>query len=223
MLDNDCMASAPCVVFFIILTCCPAEVPRLFTRDPAAHEIPVQFAVTRSDVHATHYGEETTSKQVTFREPVSNTEMDDPESEGNPNEREPSVNWTSGTSPYTIAIDDPSPSYSPYLAPVLEEPSSSFSEGNNYYISVLLFHLSTAGGYFRLIRFQHAAADDDPLPAIEGLQISGDAVPGRELQACGYSINGTTSCNFEVHFSGSILESILLFGAFGDKNFLDVP
>ncbi|XP_059453233.1 uncharacterized protein LOC132183813 isoform X2 [Corylus avellana] len=148
--------------------------PPLASRDPAAHDMPVQFAVTRSDVHATHYGEETTSKQVTFREPVSNTEMDDPDSEGNQNEREPSANWTSGTSPYTTAtyttaIDDPGSSYSPYLAPVLEEPSSSFSE----------------------------AADDDPLPAIEGLQISGDAVPGRELQACGYSINGTTSCNFE--------------------------
>jgi hypothetical protein len=47
---------------------------------------------------------------------------------------------------------------------------------------------------------QYAAADDDPLPAIENLQISGEAFPGRELQACGYSINGTTSCNFEVHF-----------------------
>ncbi|KAG0502604.1 hypothetical protein HPP92_002676 [Vanilla planifolia] len=43
----------------------------------------------------------------------------------------------------------------------------------------------------------YAAAEDDPLPAIEGLQISGEAFPGRELQACGYSINGTTSCNFE--------------------------
>lgn len=47
---------------------------------------------------------------------------------------------------------------------------------------------------------QFAAADDDPLPAIENLQISGEAFPGRELQACGYSINGTTSCNFEVWF-----------------------
>ncbi|KAI3687857.1 hypothetical protein L1987_81560 [Smallanthus sonchifolius] len=27
--------------------------------------------------------------------------------------------------------------------------------------------------------------------------ISGDAFPGRELQASGYSVNGTTSCNFE--------------------------
>ncbi|KAF7813370.1 uncharacterized protein G2W53_034346 [Senna tora] len=40
-------------------------------------------------------------------------------------------------------------------------------------------------------------ADDDPLPAIEDLQILGEAVPGREVQACGYSINGTTICNFE--------------------------
>ncbi|XP_010243004.1 PREDICTED: uncharacterized protein LOC104587195 isoform X2 [Nelumbo nucifera] len=67
------------------------------------------------------------------------------------------------------ALDDPGSSFSPYLPPVLEEPSSSFSE----------------------------AAEDDPLPAIEGLQISGEAFPGHELQACGYSINGTTSCNFE--------------------------
>lgn len=45
---------------------------------------------------------------------------------------------------------------------------------------------------------QFAAADEDPLPAVEGLQISGEAYPGRELQASGYSTNGTTSCNFEV-------------------------
>ncbi|KAJ8498645.1 hypothetical protein OPV22_009197 [Ensete ventricosum] len=54
-----------------------------------------------------------------------------------------------------------------YLPTVYEEPSSSFSE------------------------------DDDPLPAINDLRISGEAYPGRELQASGYSINGTTSCNFE--------------------------
>ncbi|WOK93497.1 hypothetical protein Cni_G02195 [Canna indica] len=54
-----------------------------------------------------------------------------------------------------------------YLPTVLEEPTSSFSE------------------------------DDDPMPAIEGLRISGEAYPGRKLQASGYSINGTTSCNFE--------------------------
>lgn len=52
---------------------------------------------------------------------------------------------------------------------------------------------------------QNAAADDDPLPAVQGLQISGEAFPGRELQANGYSINGTTSCNFEVNFMWSSL------------------
>ncbi|KAH0908758.1 hypothetical protein HID58_032079 [Brassica napus] len=73
-------------------------------------------------------------------------------------------------SPYVPAFDDPpSSSNSPLLSPVLEEPSSSSDEDE----------------------------DDDPLPAIEDLQISGEPYPGHELQACGYSINGTTSCNFE--------------------------
>ncbi|KAE9619113.1 hypothetical protein Lalb_Chr02g0149731 [Lupinus albus] len=127
------------------------------SRNPSAH-----------DASSAHYGEEMTNKQVTFRDPVSNNEVDDPDGDENHNEQETSANWTSGNPPYTT-VDDPGASYSPYLPPVLEEPSSSFSE----------------------------AADDDPLPAIEGLQISGEAFPGRELQACGYSINGTTSCNFE--------------------------
>ncbi|KQK08171.1 hypothetical protein BRADI_2g40100v3 [Brachypodium distachyon] len=65
-------------------------------------------------------------------------------------------------------LDDANLPY-PYLPTVLEEPSSSFSE----------------------------AAEDDPLPAIDGLRITGEAFPGKELQASGYSINGTTSCNFE--------------------------
>ncbi|KAG6676843.1 hypothetical protein I3842_15G170600 [Carya illinoinensis] len=137
------------------------------SRNSAAHDMSVQLDVTQSDVHVARYSEETTSKQVTFREPVSNSEMDDPESEGNQHEREPSANWSSGNSPYATAIDESGSSYSPYLPAVLEEPSSSFSE------------------------------DDDPLPAIDGLQISGEALPGQELQACGYSINGTTNCNFE--------------------------
>ncbi|KMZ73040.1 hypothetical protein ZOSMA_155G00380 [Zostera marina] len=54
-----------------------------------------------------------------------------------------------------------------YLPPVLEVPISSISE------------------------------EEDPLPAIEGLKIFGEAFPGREVQACGYSINGATNCNFE--------------------------
>ncbi|KAF3786437.1 hypothetical protein EJ110_NYTH25319, partial [Nymphaea thermarum] len=66
------------------------------------------------------------------------------------------------------ALDDPSTSlYSPHLAPVSEEPSSSCSE----------------------------AADDELLPAIEGLQIRGEAFPGNQIEACGYSTNGTAACN----------------------------
>ncbi|KAL5574556.1 hypothetical protein UlMin_016255 [Ulmus minor] len=139
------------------------------SRTSVAQNMPEQVPVSQSDRHVTHYNEETANKQVTFREPVSNSETDDQDADGNQNEREKPSNWSSGNPPYTTTLDDPSSTYSPFLPPVLEEPSSSFSE----------------------------AADDDPLPAIEGLQISGEAYPGRELQANGYSINGTTSCNFE--------------------------
>ncbi|XP_071702191.1 uncharacterized protein [Rutidosis leptorrhynchoides] len=91
--------------------------------------------------------------------------------DGNRNEgnaREQFAYLNSKNPPYTTTFEDPN--YSPYLTPVLEEPGSSYSE---------------------------AAADDDPLPAVESLQISGDAFPGRELLASGFSLNGTTSCNFE--------------------------
>lgn len=56
---------------------------------------------------------------------------------------------------------------SPHLPTLQEEPNSSNSE------------------------------EDDPLPAIENLQIVGEAVPGNMLQACGFSINGTTLCVFQ--------------------------
>ncbi|CAN0865110.1 hypothetical protein LINGRAHAP2_LOCUS9137 [Linum grandiflorum] len=135
----------------------------LASRNPAARDMPEQFAATNAMQYNTD-----NAKQVTFRDSVSNSETDDLEADGQQNDRELQSNWASGT-PYTTNVDDPTSSYSPYLPPVLEEPSSSFSE----------------------------AADDDPLPAIEGLQISGEAFPGQELQASGYSINGTTSCNFE--------------------------
>ncbi|XP_031401243.1 uncharacterized protein LOC116211146 isoform X2 [Punica granatum] len=140
----------------------------LASRSPMAHDVPGQFDATRSDTNVAHKNEETT-RQVKFREPVSNNEMDDTDAEALHNKGESTANWNSGNSPYTAPPEDLSSSYSPYLPPVLEEPSSSFSEG----------------------------PDEDPLPAIDGLQISGDAFPGMELQASGYSINGTTSCNFE--------------------------
>ncbi|XP_044974285.1 uncharacterized protein LOC123442340 isoform X2 [Hordeum vulgare subsp. vulgare] len=82
---------------------------------------------------------------------------------------EPSAQWGSGDSPnLESGLEEANPSY-PYLPTVPEEPGSSFSE----------------------------AAEDDPLPCIEGLRITGEAFPGRELQASGFSTNGTTSCNFE--------------------------
>ncbi|KQK07940.1 interleukin-1 receptor-associated kinase 1 isoform X2 [Brachypodium distachyon] len=39
--------------------------------------------------------------------------------------------------------------------------------------------------------------ENDSLPSIDGLRITGEAFPGRELTANGYSINGTTLCNFQ--------------------------
>uniref|UniRef100_A0A5B6ZEA9 DUF7046 domain-containing protein n=1 Tax=Davidia involucrata TaxID=16924 RepID=A0A5B6ZEA9_DAVIN len=145
----------------------------LESRNISSEDVSAHLAISRGDLHPKRYSEETTNKQVTFSDPVSSSEMDDLDGEGQQNERERSANWGSKNSPYTTTttttLDDPGSSYSPYLPPVLEEPSSSFSE----------------------------AGDDDPLPAIDGLQISGEAFPGWELQACGYSINGTTSCNFE--------------------------
>ncbi|XP_064935386.1 uncharacterized protein LOC135587674 isoform X1 [Musa acuminata AAA Group] len=98
---------------------------------------------------------------------IKSSRNDDSETVSLQHGREPTVHWAPGNSPYLSSGQDDPNSY-PYLPTVLEEPSSSFSE----------------------------AADDDPLPAIDGLRISGEAFPGRELQASGYSINGTTSCNF---------------------------
>lgn len=118
---------------------------------------------------AVHFSAESRNQNPSFKDLARNNETDDSEATNAHEGRETAVNWTPANSPYlSSGLDDPNSSY-PYLPPVLEEPSSSFSE----------------------------AAEDDPLPAIDGLQISGEAFPGRELQAGGYSINGTTSCNFE--------------------------
>ncbi|XP_027180175.1 uncharacterized protein LOC113778857 [Coffea eugenioides] len=139
----------------------------LASRDIANQQL-AAHAVSMGESVPVYHKDVTSTKQVTFKDLVS-SDMEDSDLEGQQNDREPQANWASKSSAYTSALDDASTSYSPYLPPVLEEPSSSFSE----------------------------AGEDDPLPAIEGLQISGEAFPGRELQACGYSINGTTSCNFE--------------------------
>ncbi|XP_058206117.1 receptor-like kinase LIP2 [Rhododendron vialii] len=138
-------------------------------RNTASQDVHAPLSVSQRDLRSTCYTEETTTKQVTFSDPFSSTEVDDLQVEGQQNESEPNANRVSKNSTYSISVDDPTSSYSPYLPPVLEEPSSSDSE----------------------------AGEDDPLPGIEDLQITGDAFPGKELQACGISINGTTSCNFK--------------------------
>lgn len=94
--------------------------------------------MSRGDTHVTQYSDETSNKQVTFRDPVRNSDIDDQDAEGNPNERETPANWSSAHPPYMTTMDDPSSSYSPYLPPVLEEPSSSFSEGNEFLVSMEL-------------------------------------------------------------------------------------
>ncbi|XP_047980476.1 uncharacterized protein LOC125222084 isoform X1 [Salvia hispanica] len=142
--------------------------PPLGSRNTAFPEIAQQIAYNQVDPQNVRNSEATVSKKVTFGDLVRSSESDEPENRGLLSDREPSANWNSNTAS-TTSMDDPNSSFSPFLPPVLEEPSSSFSE----------------------------AADDDPLPAIDGLQISGEAFPGQQLQACGYSINGTTSCNFE--------------------------
>ncbi|XXG83895.1 hypothetical protein AAC387_Pa10g1543 [Persea americana] len=127
-----------------------------------------KLVVTLSDSHVTSIGEEKNNRPPFFNEFIASNEMDRSDA-GLQNAREPPPQWGS-RGPYVMnTADDPNPSLPPYLPPVLEEPSSSFSE----------------------------AAEDDPLPGIRDLQINGQAFPGQELQACGYSINGTTSCNFE--------------------------
>ncbi|XP_026387178.1 uncharacterized protein LOC113282402 isoform X2 [Papaver somniferum] len=139
------------------------------SRNPATQD--VSLNISQGGFHNKHFSEENAAKQLSFNNDyLGSGGMDDPDAVGLDSGREPSPHWSSGNSPYmTPTHDDPGTSYSPYLPAVLEEPSSSFSE----------------------------AAEDDPLPGIEGLQISGEAFPGRDLQACGYSVNGTTSCNFE--------------------------
>lgn len=70
----------------------------------------------------------TINRHVQFKEPVISSGMDELDPGGHPNERELPGNWVPGNPPYNNIVDDTS-MYSPYLQPVPEEPSSSFSEG----------------------------------------------------------------------------------------------
>lgn len=104
----------------------------LLTRGTEAQDTSGQGAVVHAEGYDTRRHEESTNKQVKFRDPVSSSEMvDDSEADGQHIEREPPPNWGPGSSPYGTTVDEQGTSYSPYLPPVPEDPSSSFSEGNN--------------------------------------------------------------------------------------------
>ncbi|KAF0898952.1 hypothetical protein E2562_012650 [Oryza meyeriana var. granulata] len=129
----------------------------------------VSAQVSQHDPHPVQLDFETQSQNPPFKRLSRSDVSDVSEGAEAQHVREPSAHWGHGDSANLVSgIEDTNPSY-PYLPTVLEEPGSSFSE----------------------------AAEDDPLPGIEGLRITGEAFPGRELQASGYSTNGTTSCNFE--------------------------
>ncbi|KAL2246223.1 UNVERIFIED_CONTAM: hypothetical protein Sindi_2890500, partial [Sesamum indicum] len=102
--------------------------PPLASSNIASDEVPSQLVFSQAEQHTVRSNEGTVGKKVTFGDLVRSSEIDEPENRGHPSDREPSANWNSKASA-TTTMDDPNSSYSPYLPPVLEEPSSSFSEG----------------------------------------------------------------------------------------------
>ncbi|KAF7034185.1 hypothetical protein CFC21_045233 [Triticum aestivum] len=130
-------------------------------------DVPAQASQRDSD--ALQFGFVAQNSSLPLEGPSRRYVLDDSVGAEDQHVREPSAQWGPGDSPnLESGLEEANPSY-PYLPTVPEEPGSSFSE----------------------------AAEDDPLPGIEGLRITGEPFPGRDLQASGFSINGTTSCNFE--------------------------
>lgn len=155
----------------------------------------MRVAVGPDDSHVGHVNAE--GKEKNSKNHTRDNEMDDPETVGSQHHRDSSYD------PYLPKLEVEDRHAPSYLPPVLEEPNSSFSDGISHRFN-LLDIIQTLYGvkkYYKNLIIDHDifSADDDPLPAIEDLQFSGEAYPGRELQACGISTNGTTSCNFEVH------------------------
>lgn len=100
-------------------------------RNTALQEVPPELVFNQVDPHHVRTNEGTVSKKVTFGDLVRSSEMDEPDNRVYQSDREPSVSWNSKASA-AMPLDDPNSSYSPYLPPVLEEPSSSVSEGLNF-------------------------------------------------------------------------------------------
>ncbi|KAL0762249.1 hypothetical protein Bca101_078400 [Brassica carinata] len=136
----------------------------------AAFEMPRQAGTSEEEPSGWKQVDKAPTKHVVDEAPTKHVKFREPPSKIVMDDAEGQSDTKN--QPYVPASDAPSSSNSPILSPVREEPSSSPSEGGDDDI-------------------------DGPLPAIEDLQISGEPYPGHELQACGYSVNGTTSCNFE--------------------------
>ncbi|XP_047057688.1 uncharacterized protein LOC124664148 [Lolium rigidum] len=129
----------------------------------------VSAEASQYDSHAVQFDFDTQSQNPPFKG-LSRSDVLDGSVGAEPQHvRETSAQWGPGdSSNLASGLEEANPSY-PYLPTVPEEPGSSLSE----------------------------AAEDDPLPSIKELRITGEAFPGRDLQANGLSIDGTTSCNFE--------------------------
>lgn len=92
------------------------------TSHSPAFEMPQQQPGTSEDgSRGWKQADETPTKHVQFREPLSKIAMDDAEGESD----------NTKSQPYVPAFDVPSSSSSPLLSPVLEEPSSSSEEGKD--------------------------------------------------------------------------------------------
>lgn len=89
----------------------------------------------------------THNRQVKFKDPVSSSELYGAAAEGQHNENEDTGTWGLGTSPYSNTLEDQNSSYSRYLQPVPEEPSSSFSEGISFAVFLQVTCLVYGGAY----------------------------------------------------------------------------
>ncbi|KAE8791884.1 hypothetical protein D1007_33510 [Hordeum vulgare] len=125
---------------------------------------------TERDSRAVRFSSESEDQNPSFTDLVRSDASEFLEGAETQASQEPPTQWGPEGGPSLASGPDDGNLTYPYLPTILEEPSTYFSE----------------------------VAEDDPLPAIDGLRITGEAFPGKELQASGYSINGTTSCNFEV-------------------------
>nr|XP_051222384.1 uncharacterized protein LOC127340673 isoform X14 [Lolium perenne] len=132
----------------------------------------VSTQASQHDSHTVQFDLDTQSQNPPFKGLSRSDVLDGSVGAEAQHVRETSAQWGPGDSPNLASVLEEVSSHLisyPYLPTIPEEPGSPFSY----------------------------AAEDDPLPGIIGLRITGEGFPGRELQASGYSIYGTTTCFFK--------------------------